>query len=489
MDIKTYLEALSAADGTLEIVTDETVCAAYVGENESRMPAAAPVAILYPTASEQVQEIVKKANEYSINLVVRSSQGCVSTSGSSLPVEGTECVAVNLSRMNQIMNIDPQNNMAIIEAGVTYGQLNEALKPYGLYVEHPLAPREEKSVLASLVDRDPVMTAKHLWDVPDPLCAVEMVMGKGRLFRSGSAAGPGSLEEMLEAGCGINQAQGPVWLDLARVITGSQGTLAIVTWASVKVRQIGSCYTLTYVQSDDVDQLAGYASQVIRRRLGEEAVLLNRKGMVNVFGLDNAQAAAMPKWTYISSVRGFRYFPELYMENQLLDMTDVAGECGLTLKTELDGLSNENVRERLENPSGEKNDWRRCDGKSPVDVFFLNEMDRIGFYSELAEQTVKTCGMDPEDLLIYAQPSQMGRNCHIEFILAAEPEKAAQLEDALSLKLLDNQAFFSRPYGPITGEVYNRYADQKKYMPIMKEFFDENSIMAPGRLCYQKGGE
>ena len=89
---------------------------------------------------------------------------------------------------------------------------------------------------------------------------------------------------MLAAGCGINQAQGPVWLDLARVITGSQGTLAIVTWASVKVRPIGTEYSLTYVQSDDIDCLAAYVSDVIRRRLGEEAVLLNRKGMEIMFG-------------------------------------------------------------------------------------------------------------------------------------------------------------------------------------------------------------
>ncbi len=485
-NIAEYLKALAEVEPALEIVTDPAACAAYINSNYSRVPAEVPEAIVYPTTSEQVQVIVQKANEQEAHLVVRSSQGTETRNGSSLPAAGTKCVAVNLSKMNKIINIDPLNKMAIIEAGVTYGQLNDALKPYGLYVEHPLAPRAEKSVLASLVDRDPVMTAKHLWDVPDPLCAVEMVMGKGRLFRSGSAAGPGTLDEMLEAGCGINQAQGPVWLDLARVITGSQGTLAIVTWASVKIRPIGTAYSLTYVQSDDIDLLAKYASNVIRRRLGEEAVILNRKGMRNVFGIEKEKAMAMPKWTYLSSARGFRYFPETYMENQIEDMAEIANGFGLELRREVDGLSNTRVREVLENTSASGKFWKTKDG---VDLFILNTADKIGFYAALAEKAVAGCGLDPEDLVVYAQPSQMGRNCHIEFLIAAEKEKAEELEEILSAMLLDNHGFFSRPYGKITEAVYDCYPDQKKYMPIMKEFFDEKKVMAPGRLCYQGIGK
>ena len=478
-----YLTALQAAC-PVETVTDQDLREAYISGNYSRMPVAVPAAVCYPKSTEQVQKIVELANEYHIPLTVRSSGGNESMNGTSFPAEGQECVTVNLSKMNRIINIDPQNNMAIIEAGVTYGQLNEALKPYGLYMEHPLAPRAEKSVLSSLVDRDPVMTAKHLWDVPDPLCAVEMVMGKGRVFRSGSAAGPGTLEEMLAAGCGINQAQGPVWLDLARVITGSQGTLAIVTWASVKVRPIGTEYSLTYVQSDDIDCLAAYVSDVIRRRLGEEAVLLNRKGMEIMFGMEKEEANAMPEWTYLSSVRGFRYFPLMYQENQILDMQDLAQGHGLTLKYQICGLDNGKVKNVLENPSPAGDFWKLRGGQDVFDLFLLNTMDQIGFYSTLAKKAAEHCGLNPNELCIYAQPSQMGRNCHIEFLISANQEKADELEQNLGMALLDNKGFFSRPYGKLVDEVYERYTDQRKYMPVIKEFFDENRIMNPGRLVY-----
>lgn len=484
-NIATYLKDLAATADPPEIVTDKAACATYIAEKHSRMPVSEPVAILYPTTTQQVEKLVGLAGENVVPLVVRSSGGNESLNGSSLPSEGMDCVAVNLSKMNRVMHIDAKNNMAIIEAGVTYGQLNDALKPYGLYVEHPLMPRAEKSIIASLLDRDPVMTAKHLWDVPDPLCCEEMVMGNGSLFRTGSAAGPGTLEEMIESGCGINQAQGPVWLDLGRVITGSQGTLAIVTWASLKVRPIGSVHTLTYVQSDDITVLTDHASQAIRQRLGEEAVILNRRGLAQVMDVSAEIVAEMPKWTLVSSVRGFRFFPERYMQNQLADMEDIAKEHGLSVQTELDGISNDQVWEVLQNPSPKNAHWRWRYGKDILDLFCLNTMDKVATFSALAEAAATKCGLNSEDLCVYAQPSQMGRNCHIEFLIPADGETADKLEKMLGIALLDNKAFFSRPYGKLTEAVYDRFPEQKAFMPALKQFFDEKNILNPGKLVYE----
>ena len=117
-------------------------------------------------------------------------------------------------------------------------------------------------------------------------------------------------------------------------------------------------------------------------------------------------------------------------------------------------------------------------------ICMLNTYDKVGMFTEFAEKAAEKCGLQAEELCVYAQASQMGRNCHIEFVIAAEEETADELEQMLGITLLDNKAFFSRPYGRLTGEVYDRYTDQKRYMPLMKEFFDENRIMNPGKLVY-----
>ena len=482
-NIETYIKALSAADSALEIVTDSTACAAYIEKNYSRIPASAPKAILYPTTAEQVEQIVKAANEQKVSLVVRSSQGNETYHGSSVPTEGSECVAVNLSKMTKIMHVDAKNNMAIIEPGVTYAQLNEALKPYGCYVEHPLMPRNEKSVIASLLDRDPVMTPKHCWDIPDPLTCVEMVMGNGCVFRTGSAAGPGTLEEMLESGCAINQPQGPYCLDLARVISGSQGTLAIVTWASVKIRPIGSVDELVYIQTDDIDSLTACEEQIIRRRLGENTFIVNAKALEQLTG----KAADTAKWILITDVRGNRYFPMRYVENQIADMEDIAKGFGLTITKEIAGLSNETIASVINDTSKTGDYWHDRSGKEHLDLFFLSTLDRVSIYSKLAETAVEKHGLKKEDLSIYVQPCMMGRNCHIEFLIPADKDTIGKLEMCLGTVCLDNRAFYSRPYGAMTEKVYEKSASQTPFMAHIKHFLDENRIMNPGKLVYDGG--
>ena len=318
---------------------------------------------------------------------------------------------------------------------------------------------------------------------------MKMVFGNGRVFGSGSAAGPGTLEEMLEAGCAMNQAQGPVWLDFGRVITGAQGTLAAVCWASVKVRPIGSCRTMTYVQSDDIGVLGTYASQVIRRRLGEEAVILNKKGLQVILGIDAAAAAEMPEWTYLSSVRGFRFFPEEYMNNQIEDMAEIAGKYGLKLATDINGISSEDAYKALDGHSAKGDFWKLRGGEKIVDLFMINTIGKIEKFERIAAGAVKLAGLNPEDLIVYAQPSQMARNCHIEFLIPAG-EKAAELEKSMGMALLDNKAFYSRPYGSMEPEIYEKYKNQRHYMPAIKAVFDAKGIMNPGKLeDGYKGGE
>ena len=479
-----YIKALQEADPSIGIVTDKEACSSYVSKNYSRVPTSAPKAILYPVTPAQVEEIVKQANEYEVPLVVRSSQGDETYHGSSVPAAGKECAAVNLSRMTKIMHIDTRNNMAIIEPGVTFAQLNEALKPYDRCVEHPLLVRAEKSVVASFLDREPVLTPKHGWDTPDPLSCVEMLMGNGTVFRTGSAAGPGTLEEMLESGCAISQPQGPVWLDLVRVMSGSQGTLAIATWASVKIRPIGSVKKQIYVQTDDIDALTAYSTAVIRRRLGENIFILNRRGLAQVTGADPALTAQMPAWTLVADARGFNYFPERYMENQILDMQDLAEPLGLSVIEELDGISNETIDHVIDGISGSGDYWKDRIGMDKVDCFFLSTLDKVSKYIKLAEAAVNRFELDPADMAVYIQPHLMSRDCQIEFLIPAADEKIDDLSRTLSTLLLDNQAFFASPYGEITEAVFEKSSSQTPFLHHIKDFFDEKRIMNPGRLVY-----
>lgn len=481
--IDAYIEKLLQTDDELQVIADPGLCEGYVTKNYSRVRTCAPKAIIYPVLAGQIGEIIRLANEYKVPLVVRSSQGEMSYNGSSVPAEGTEAVAVNLSKMTKIMHIDTKNGIVLIESGVTYRQLNEALKPYGFYVEHPLMPRPEKSVIASLLDRDPVMTPKHCWDIPDPLTCVELYMGNGDVFRTGSAAGPGTLEEMLKSGCALNQPQGPYCLDLSRVISGSQGTLSIVTWASVKIRPIGSVKRLITVQSDDLDALAGYTGQIIRRRLGENIIILNNAAFRQITGMD----ATVKKWILLADVRGNRYFPERFVENQIADMSDLADEFCLKPEDGIAGFDPDTLRAVLENTSEADDYWKDRKGDIRVDQFFLSTLDKTSVFVQAAEDIIEKHGISRDDLAVYLQPVMMGRSCHIEFLVPSKEDEIDQLEKDLGTAMLGKDAFFSRPYGALTAAVYEKSVSQTPFMKHIKYFFDENNIMNPDKLVYDGG--
>ena len=227
---------LKEAVGAAQVVSDPRFLQGLVNDFRGLAAVSAPVAIVYPLTAEDVQTIVNYAKEAGVNLVPASSAEGPRTSGNSLPSPGQgPSVVVDLSRMKKFIRIDRRNRVALIEAGVTFPELSAAVAEHGMRVAYPLRPRAGKSVIASYLDREPTLIPKNYWDVTDPLLCIEFIFGTGELFRTGSAAGPGTLEEQWASGVAQTNPMGPAHTDFGRAIMGGQGTLGIVTWASVRL--------------------------------------------------------------------------------------------------------------------------------------------------------------------------------------------------------------------------------------------------------------
>jgi FAD/FMN-containing dehydrogenase len=123
------------------------------------VPPVNPDLTLKPKCVYQVQQIVLWANETRTPLVPVSS-GEPHLRGGTLPT-ASESVIVDLSEMRQILQIDRRNRLAPIEPGVTYSQLQPELWREGLRLIMPLLPRGSQSVIASLLEREPVMSPRY----------------------------------------------------------------------------------------------------------------------------------------------------------------------------------------------------------------------------------------------------------------------------------------------------------------------------------------
>jgi len=149
-----------------------------------------PEYVVRPKNAGDIQEIVRLANE-TLTPLVPVSSGPPHFRGDTVPGIGG-AVIVDLSGMKKIIRVDRLNRMVMIEPGVTYGELIPELAKSGLRFSMPLLPRRSKSVIGSLLEREPITMPAYHWDISDPLSCVEIVFGTGDIFRTGAAAGPGT---------------------------------------------------------------------------------------------------------------------------------------------------------------------------------------------------------------------------------------------------------------------------------------------------------
>jgi len=392
--------------------------------------------------------------------------------------------------MKKFIRIDRRNRVALIEAGVTFPELSAAVAEHGMRVAYPLRPRAGKSVIASYLDREPTLIPKNHWDVTDPLLCIEFIFGTGELFRTGSAAGPGTLEEQWASGVAQTNPMGPAHTDLGRAIMGGQGTLGIVTWASVRLDLVPNKRKICFVGAKDVAELEAFIYGGTRRRLGDEYVVLSSTALASMLGSTPDEIRSLhsklPAWTLIVVVAGYHYLPDEKMAYEEKGLAKVAAETGVTLKDSLPGVDNDAVFSLLESAETGVS-WKRRLGERSVDIFFVSTLDKAPPYVDAVREVAKAQGLSTEDLGVYIQPTMQGRTAHIEFNLphaAEEREKATVFHDAAVDRLLEMGAFFSRPQSLASSKVFAQVPDHVAMLEKLQSILDPDRVFNRGKLCF-----
>ncbi len=486
-DMQKLTDGLAGIVGRKSIVTDEQALAAFAGTYHGFMEPGKILCMVYAAKTEEIQAIVNFVRvEIGCGIVPCSSEDNVKLTGASLPAPGTEAVVLNLSHMKRIFRVDTRNRVAFVEAGVTFAELEDRLRGTGLKLDYPFLARKNKSVIATMLDRDPITAPMNVWDVNDPLLCLEVVFGDGSVFRTGSAAGPGTLEEQWEAGVAMNNPMGPSHTDFARVLSGSQGTLGIVAWASIKLELDLSVERMLYVETETVAQSAPVAWQGIRRRLGNNYVFLNDFALGCAVGNDRAEIDAIAdkaaKWTLAVNVAGKRRRPEQKVEFNCKDLKEIARQEPVRKKVaeQIAAADNLSVKTALTGLNEGKLWKLRYTGEA-IDIFFLTTLDEADGFEEI----VKDILPDGRRYAAYVQPCMQGRYCHAEFVIpyaADEEDMAREWYNSLMNALLEAGAFFSRPYGVCTNQIFEKAPMQVTSIGKLKKMFDPQHILNPNRF-------
>lgn len=490
MKVKTSSN-LTQIIGGEKVIKQQKILDRYSHDN-SFTPPMKPRLVVQPRNADDVQKIVMWANRTRTPLVPVSS-GEPHFRGDTVP-SVPEAVIIDLRRMDKIIRIDRRNRMVLIEPGVTYAQLQPALAEEDLRLSTPLLPRQSKSVIASLLEREPTLVPKYSYTLLEPLRCLEVVWGNGEMLRTGEAGGyyP-ALEQQWEMGLAQVFSGGPGQVDYYRLVSGAQGSIGIVTWASVKCEILPKVHRFFFISADDLNGLIECAYRLLRVRLGDEFLVLNSANLAAILSRDadgiQALKSKLPPWVIIMGIAGRDLFPEEKVDFQEKDTRDIGQQFGLELLPAVSGIRGGQVMSTILSPSPVPY-WKLTYKGACQDIFFMTTLDKTPEFVNTVFAAANALRYPVSDIGIYLQPQHQGTACHCEFNLPynsgnkIEIDRVRELLETCSQALIKQGAYFSRPYGIWADMVYNRDAGNKEIIKTIKGIFDPNNILNPGKLCF-----
>ncbi|HID20333.1 MAG TPA: FAD-binding oxidoreductase, partial [Methanophagales archaeon] len=216
------VKKLQAIVGEANATDDRAICTSYSRDQHWHfVPAKNPACVVRPGTKAEVRSVLILANTHKIPVIPYSTG--INVRGLTIPVHDGS-ILLDLSRMNRILEINPEMKTATIEPGVTFGMLLEQTRKYKLRPAFPDAPLTV-SVLANYYLRGIYQTAAA--DGHDHTISYELILPNGETLKTGSRA----LSEMPYFRYGV----GP---DFAGMFCAHPGTCGVVTELTAKLYRL-----------------------------------------------------------------------------------------------------------------------------------------------------------------------------------------------------------------------------------------------------------
>ncbi len=199
------------------LYTDPIDCYAYSYDNSRKI--FPPEAVVFPLATDEIVSIVRLCNDYHVPLTPRGRG--TGTTGGSLPEQGG--VALSLERMLRIIKIDFANRVIVTEPGVLNQSVQDAALKHNFFWPPDPSSAAYCSVGGNLATSAGGPHAVKYGTTRDHVLGLKAVTGQG---------------EVITTGC--YTTKGVVGYDLTRLLIGSEGTLAIITEATLKLTPLPS---------------------------------------------------------------------------------------------------------------------------------------------------------------------------------------------------------------------------------------------------------
>ncbi|MGA8277055.1 MAG: FAD-linked oxidase C-terminal domain-containing protein [Rhodanobacteraceae bacterium] len=220
--------------------TDPAECLAYGYDNSRRE--SQPQAVVFPERHAQVVALVETCRRHRMALTARGRG--TNTTGASVPVAAG--VVASFERMNRILSVDVDNRAVVVEPGVLNDDLQNALATQGFFWAPDPTSAPYCTVGGNLACNAGGPRAVKYGASRDNVLALRVVAGNGEAFR-----------------CGKPISKGATGYDLVHLIVGSEGTLALITEATLKLTPLASAKRTLRATYDDVASAAAAVARIM----------------------------------------------------------------------------------------------------------------------------------------------------------------------------------------------------------------------------------
>jgi D-lactate dehydrogenase (quinone) len=232
--------ALCDAVGEDSLLTDPADRWTY-GYDNSRMQAL-PRAVVLPADTLAVQAVVRACRRFGLPLTVRGRG--TGTTGAAVPEEGG--IVLSTERMAKILSVQAADRIAVVQPGVTNDALQRAVAADGFFWPPDPGSAEYCTIGGNLACNAAGPRALKYGTPRENTLALEAVTGEGEVIR-----------------CGSRTTKGVVGLDLTRLLIGSEGTLAVITEATLKLSPLPEATATLRAVYADMHAAAAAVSRIM----------------------------------------------------------------------------------------------------------------------------------------------------------------------------------------------------------------------------------
>ena len=202
------LQSLLGAAAVLSL-PEELLMYEYDGSIEKSQPDA----VVFPSTTQHVSQIVKLANKYDVPIVGRGAG--TGLSGGAIPRAGG--VMLVFARMNRVLSVDYENLRAVVQPGLVNAELTRAVEHAGLYFAPDPSSQKSCTIGGNVAENSGGPHTLAYGVTTNHVVALELVLPDGEILRIGNPQGD------------------PLGYDLCGLFVGSEGTLALVTEITVRL--------------------------------------------------------------------------------------------------------------------------------------------------------------------------------------------------------------------------------------------------------------